>query len=214
MMTGLVRLDVPADPAVTLDEAKRHLRVDHDLEDDTIQLYLDAATDDVARETSRALAVAPYRFVTGSWYNCRPNGSPRTGFHYPAIVLPIAPVRSVESVKYMDEDGVEQTLDDAVWYENHNSTQGIVLFVDGTTLPDLQGRDSDITVAFTAGHDPARADVSGTDPAYMLPSPLRAAILLQTGHLYANRESVVVGRSANAVPLGVQRLIDQWRIYR
>src|SRR5690242_688681 len=155
MMTGLSRLDMPADPAVTLEEAKAHLRVDQDIEDDLIQMYLTAAIDDIGRETSRALEVAPYRFVTASWYNCRPYGSPRGGYHYPAIVLPIAPVRSVQAVKYFDENGDEQTMAEADWYENHNSTQGVVLFANGVSLPALYGRDADVQVEFTAGHDPA-----------------------------------------------------------
>jgi uncharacterized phiE125 gp8 family phage protein len=212
--TVLHRTGIPAEPAVTLAEAKAHLRVDHELEDETIQLYLDAAIDDIGRETSRALAQTTYRLVTPTWYNCRPPGVPRSDYHYPAIVLPIAPVRSVETVKYIDEDGAEQTLAEADWYGNHNNTQGVILFADGVTLPTLYGRNADVIVDFTAGHDPARADATGIDPAYMLPSPLRAAILLQTGHLYANRETVVVGKSANTVPMGAQRLIDQWRIYR
>lgn len=40
------------------------------------------------------------------------------------------------------------------------------------------------------------------------------AVLLTVGHLYANREDVVVGASVAQLPLGAQYLIEQYKVYR
>lgn len=41
---------------------------------------------------------------------------------------------------------------------------------------------------------------------------IRAACLLIVGHLYANRENVVVGTSATQLPMGAHELVTPYRI--
>lgn len=55
-------------------------------------------------------------------------------------------------------------------------------------------------LAGTAGADPMVAD-----------DLIRAAILLITGHLYANREDVVVGASVAEMPMGSLYLLQPYR---
>lgn len=52
----------------------------------------------------------------------------------------------------------------------------------------------------TAGESPIVAD-----------SLIRAAVLLIVGHLYANREDVVVGSSASELPMGSRYLLQPYR---
>jgi len=55
-------------------------------------------------------------------------------------------------------------------------------------------------------------DVAGTD--YYTPSELeKAAMFLFLGHLYENRETVVIGATAVEMPLGARRLLDMYRVY-
>lgn len=55
-------------------------------------------------------------------------------------------------------------------------------------------------------------DVAGVD--YFPISELeKAAILMFIGHLYENRETVVVGNAAVEMPLGAKRLLDMYREY-
>ena len=42
---------------------------------------------------------------------------------------------------------------------------------------------------------------------------IRAAVLLTVGHLYANREDVVVGVSVSALPAGVDCLLQPFKVY-
>ncbi|MFI0472245.1 head-tail connector protein [Halomonas sp. HMF6819] len=57
-------------------------------------------------------------------------------------------------------------------------------------------------------------DVDGNviyDNALVLDDDVTTAILLLIGHWYANRESVVVGVNASALPMAVSALIDPYR---
>lgn len=46
-----------------------------------------------------------------------------------------------------------------------------------------------------------------------LNAAVTAAVLLMAGHLYANREAVVVGTGSAALPLSVQFLIAPYRVW-
>ncbi|HEJ7903487.1 TPA: phage gp6-like head-tail connector protein [Serratia marcescens] len=61
---------------------------------------------------------------------------------------------------------------------------------------------------------------SESDPGYdadedhlLLEDDVRTAMLLLIGHLYANREAVIVGASASKLPLAVESLLQPYRIY-
>ncbi len=43
------------------------------------------------------------------------------------------------------------------------------------------------------------------------PAAITAAVLLLTGHLYANRETTAIGASVSDIPFGVDRLIAPYR---
>lgn len=55
------------------------------------------------------------------------------------------------------------------------------------------------------------AGTAGTHP-IVINDAIKAAMLLILGHLYANREDVVVGVSANALPMGSRSLLDLYRM--
>lgn len=59
------------------------------------------------------------------------------------------------------------------------------------------------------------ADATPPSGGYELPLPpaVAAAILLMAGHLYANREAVVTGTIATALPLSVQFLLAPYRVW-
>jgi uncharacterized phage protein (predicted DNA packaging) len=56
----------------------------------------------------------------------------------------------------------------------------------------------------------APEDADGT--ALELPAPVTAAILLMTGHLYKNRESV--GEAQSEIPMTVKYLLAPYRVWR
>ena len=59
----------------------------------------------------------------------------------------------------------------------------------------------------------ANSTAQGTDTTgIVINSAIQAALLLIVGHLYANREDVVVGVSATQLPNGAQYLLQPYRI--
>lgn len=89
-------ITAPAVEPVTVAEARAHLYVGHSDDDAIIGAFIAAAREDCEHRTQRAL-------VTQTWE--------RTLDGFPAAIsLPMAPLASVTSVKYIDGDGNEQTL--------------------------------------------------------------------------------------------------------
>lgn len=66
------------------------------------------------------------------------------------------------------------------------------------------------TVRFTAGSEFAG---EGEQKKWLGPAPIRHAILLMVGHLYANREAVTSGQSKpEQLPMGVEALLSNIRV--
>lgn len=63
-----------------------------------------------------------------------------------------------------------------------------------------------------AGMDAAVAALTAGDNPMVITDDIKAAMLLIFGHLYANREEVVVGASVATVPVGALFLLSQHRI--
>ncbi|POY55735.1 hypothetical protein F018LOC_01672 [Pectobacterium versatile] len=59
------------------------------------------------------------------------------------------------------------------------------------------------------------ADAKGyaEDDDHILLEDVQAAILLLIGHWYENRETVVIGQTAQAIPFTVESLLQPYRIY-
>lgn len=195
----LKRISIPADKSVTLEEAKSHLRVETTDEDDTIDAYLQAAIDACASFAGRAFDQTEYRLDLIGWPGC--------GY----IDVPIAPVVSIATVKYYDDDNALQTVDAADWRWNATPEGARIWFQDTFFGPSLFAREDAVIVDLLAGYDPPDYS-AGVDPELKLPSQAKAAIFLSIGHLYANREAV--GRPMALLPMGVQHLLSSIRIYR
>lgn len=187
----LVRTVAPTDTPVSLAEAKAHLRVDADNQDDDalIQGLLDAATDHLdgyAGILGRCL-VAQTWALRLSAFPCE-------------IELPLGPLISVTGITYLDPDGATQTLATSV-YEVIDGPAPLVVLKHNQSWPSIRSRARSVTVTFVAGWA-TRASV---------PSAIKAAILLLIGHWYANREAVAAGPNASELPLGVTALLAPYR---
>ena len=111
-----------------LADAKAHLRVTHDSENDLIASLRDAAVGYVERVSGVALSSGTWRWSVARFTS--------------RIELPMAPVTDVGNVTYLDAEGAEQTYADA-------------RLVNGSAYPAAGGSwptayDS-VTVEFTAG---------------------------------------------------------------
>jgi uncharacterized phiE125 gp8 family phage protein len=177
----------PPAPVVTLDEAKAHLRVTHDLEDDLIHAYVAAATahiDGPDGWLGRAIGVQTLEA--------------RTDVFRDAMRLPYGPVIEVQSVKYLDAEGTEITIL-ATEYEVRGWLLGSAF---GKRWPSVGIHSEAVRIRYRAGY--------GT-----LPPSIRAAILLMVGDLHANRETAVTGTIAASVPMSttVENLLAPFRIW-
>ncbi len=90
----------PAEPVLTLEEAKAHLRKDDSDEDGVIQRCIVGAESGVAGWLGRALGRQAYVGRLDGSYPCRP------------IELSPPPIRTITALRYVDDDGAEQTMPD------------------------------------------------------------------------------------------------------
>lgn len=106
------------------------------------------------------------------------------------------PVTVIESVRYVATDGVETTLA----AETYELAGDEVVLAFNQAWPSLRGDREGVRIRYSAG--------STTTP-----EPIKAAILLMTGHLYRHREAVTAEKPA-ALPLGAEALLQGYRSWR
>jgi uncharacterized phiE125 gp8 family phage protein len=194
---ALILVTPPASEPVSLNEMKLHLRVDHSDEDALIQALITAARQHAETVTRRQL-------VTATW-ELREDAFP-PGLEW---MLPLPPLRSVTSIKYLDENGVEHMFSSANYIVDTASEPGRIVLKSGSSWPGgpLYPANA-VRVQFTAGYGDA-ADV---------PEPIRAAIKLLVGHLYEHRElayeSVYAARSLTAMEFSADALLWPYRVLR
>ncbi|HWT12294.1 MAG TPA: head-tail connector protein [Allosphingosinicella sp.] len=181
-------------PVIDLAEAKAHLRVDFDDDDDLISAYLAAAQDHVERHTSQVLTP---REMELSLHGFPAASSGRCGSQ--DIVIPREPVTAITAISYADADGVAAELDEADWRWSEGAAD-LVLPTYGTSWPTAYDERGSVRVRFEAGYEEGLA-----------PASLTAAVKLMLGHLYLNRESVVTGTIATELPAGIAALCAPYR---
>lgn len=108
-MYALTTITPPTTEPVSLALAKSHLAIDHDDLDDWISSAIKTARELTERYCGRRWITQTVRMKLPGWPDCLPESDPL----YDAdglIRLPVEPVTSVSSVKYLDADGDEQTV--------------------------------------------------------------------------------------------------------
>lgn len=190
--------------AVTLAEAKQHIRVDHDDDDVTIETYLKTAIEFMEARTLRMLAPCTLQYQLVEW--------PCTGY---LLELPRAPVREVSAISYLDPAAAEQTADPASWYmERLVKGRAGVAFRNLFSAPDLLDESrARIFVTFRCGYDLPDQTGSGDDPELKLPHLARAGVLLLTAHWYENREAMSGSPLHNLAP-GVDAIVNHLKLWK
>lgn len=187
-----VRTVAPAVDLVTLAEAKKHCRVDDSDNDEFITGLIAAATswlDGYAGVLGRALINQTWRIDLCRWPSC-------------GIRLPLAPVSAITAISYRDTDNVSQALGSANYSLLEDALSPYVGWAHDAELPSLYSRDDAVSVYFVAGYG-ATADT--------VPAAIRVAANMLIAHFHENRETSIVGTTAQTLPFGVDALIAPFR---
>lgn len=182
------RITEPTQEPVTLDQAKQHLYVDHNLDDDLINFYIQTARAVFEEDTARAFCTQQWSATLAAWPQ--------------RLELPRAtPLVSVDAIAYTAPDGANHTLD--LTHLIIDPTEPALIDFSAISLPPIR-TNSRITITYTCGQPPEN-----------LPPLIKHAILLLVAHYYANREAVQMENvQALAVPETIQRLQHLLRIPR
>jgi uncharacterized phiE125 gp8 family phage protein len=176
-----------ADLTVTLDDAKKFLVVDHSDDDADISALLRTAYEFLQPPFGcLRVSIAPQtlRLDAPCWPTC-------------SIELPAGPVQSITSVKYFDEDNVEQTLASSEYFLDNDTLMWATSF----SAPSIYLRPSAVRITYLTGY---AADA--------LPAVIRTAILQAVKHWYDNRDIAQVVGPEQMMALGIDDLIHAYRV--
>lgn len=164
----LTLIAAPDTSPVSLEDQKDHMNVSFDDQDDMIEAFVTAGT----QKLDGAAGILGRCLITQTWR--------LTLDRFPSkIVLPLLPVQSVSSVKYVDVNGDDQTHSDWTLF-GVGSDETYLLPLFGTSWPLPRAIPESVMIEFVAGYGDNPEDV---------PEPLREAIRLWAAHLYDNRPS-------------------------
>lgn len=187
-----LRLITPAaELAVSLAEAKLHLRVDGTDEDALITALIHAAAETAEQITGRAVMPQTWELTLDAFPD--------------ALELTRVPAVSVTSVKYYDTTGVQRTLDSTAYALDNADDFGLAYIVPayGAEWPETREQINAVAVRYVAGY----ADAAS------VPMPIKQWILLQIGAMYANREREALSTSSAVTLAFADGLLDRYRVY-
>ena len=184
------RIAPPAALPVTLEEARAHLRVDGNAEDDYLLHLIGVAVAHVEAVTQKALISQGWRVYLDTL--------PGDG----CVALPVEPVIAIDSVIVHDGVGEPRTLDPSAFrLVRFRDPPRLVL--DSAPAPHDSANGAEIDLR--AGFGDAGADV---------PGQIRRAILVLVAHWHAFRGQATDEALYGTVPRGFQALIAPWRPVR
>lgn len=184
---AITRLSAPLALVLSLEDAKRHLRIEHDDDD----AYL---TDLIAQSTDHLESVSGLRLMTQTWRQYL-DEIPQSR----SIRLAAQPVQSIAAMQVYDEAGNPQAISPAsLDLDAVSSPPRLVVHETVQTAKAINGIEIDIVAGF--GDTPA--DV---------PDSLRRALLLLVAHAYEFRGAVPLDRQPASEPHGFRTLIAPFR---
>jgi uncharacterized phiE125 gp8 family phage protein len=199
----LKQIEQPEVEPITLSEAKIHLRVTHDLEDDLIESLIQVARERCELISNRSYVQQKWRLSFDCWSD------------FP-FDLPRPPLIEVEKIEYKDEDGDVSEWDSDNYIVDSESFVPKIYLADKYELPAFPSINlypaNAIQVTYTAEYEP---DESGEETDYTanIPERYKHAIKLLIGEWYEFREEIVgTGAVPKSIPDGVKSLLGGDRV--
>lgn len=124
----------PAQPVISLTDAKGFLRILHSDDDSIITDMVSAVTEHVQNILNRQLGVATYELYADGLIS----------------KLPKNPIREILSIEYLDASGNYVTLDSSAYYLYERYGVGYVSYSD---IPTLQEHQRALKITFSCGYD-------------------------------------------------------------
>lgn len=187
----------PANPAVSLEDAKEHLKIDLSFtdDDDLITSMIAEATLKVEHYIHRDLITKEYKTFRDKFPWCKNQ-----------IELRRSKVQELVSFKYLVDD-VLTDVDTDIYYNTFETDYSGIFLKDGQVWPtDIDIRRQSIEIQFKAGY--------GTD-SDSIPADIRRAILMIVACLYQNRGDCSEGGQADTsgcITQGAKKLLQPYII--
>jgi len=181
-------ITAPATEPIALEEMKDHLRVVTDDEDGYIFDLISVARDKIEEYLSLQMVTATWELTQSTF------GDP--------IELPRWPLQSLTSIKYLDENNVEQPLASTIYEEVTNIYPGRVRLQYQQFWPNHLCHDDAVRIRYVAGYGQPEA----------VPPRAKHAIKMLAAHYYAIREPVVIGTISVQIPEAYLSLLWSLRV--
>ena len=192
MATKIITDVVEADEPIAIADARLHCKLDligvSHPDDDLIKAIVTAVREKSEHYAGRSFAVKTLEDALDEF----PAGGE-------FIALTVGPVASITSIKYDDEDGVEQTLAiDQYSLDLYDDATRVHLAPDAT-WPATKIKKNAVRVRYVTADD--------------CPKVARQAMLLSLRHLYDNRADSISGTIISPLPNGAESLLDAPKIW-
>ena len=170
------------------DDIKAQLRMDADdtAEDSLLGGYIMVASDEGQQLLNRAIGEQTLVLYLDKFSK--------------SIMLPMPPLVDLVSVKYIDVNGDEQTLDTSKYYLDDKQEPAWLLPAVGEVWPQTQvGGANCVAIEYTAGYTPESC-----------PEPIKLWIKMRVGTMHVNREAHA---DRPVVEHGfAERLVDRYKV--
>lgn len=192
------------DELITVEDVERQIRFSLANQSEHIVQLIQAVRENGETITNRALKPSQ-RVLT---LNEFPGGRG-------LIEIPNPPLRSIESIVYLDSDGVEQTLDPAlykIFYKNNVKPEqpSYVAPIYGTSWPTALYDVDSITINYTCGYGLVLTET------IELPKAIKQWMLINIANLFDHPETIIVDNanrlSLIEIPSIANNLISDYRI--
>ena len=179
-------------PNANLAVVKGYLRIDGTADDALLTLLIKTATEAAEKFTSIEFLNKGFKTYRDGFPSC--------------IVIEKSKLQSVESIKYFDLDGIEQTLDSSEYKVTNEDLYSRIYPVTEWPEATTDGYQN-VIIEFTAGF--------GADNT-SIPSDIQMAITLMVSNLYANRGDCCgcVNANGSINPSSANALLSQYQIVR